>query len=90
MVADLSTAGVRLSGDNLPDEGELLEVKIDQFTSFGTVVWRKDSECGVAFDPPLSESAVETLRSRAGKANLANMSVEERVALEEWLLGGSR
>ena len=87
---DISCTGVGLSGSELPGEGEVLEIKIDRFSTFGTVVWQTDTQCGVAFDPCLEEHEVEVLRSRAGKASLAAMSVVERIALEDWVLGVSR
>lgn len=90
VVVDISCTGVGLSGSELPGEGEVLEIKIDRFSTFGTVVWQTDTQCGVAFDPCLEEHEVEVLRSRAGKASLAAMSVEERIALEDWVLGVSR
>ncbi len=89
VVADLSSTGIRLSGANLPAKGQLLEIKIDTVAAFGSVVWSTNSQCGVAFEPPLASSNVEALRIRAGKTRLSNMSVQERQALEEWLLGVS-
>ena len=90
MVLDISCTGVRLSGEDLPAEGELLDIKVGQLTTFGTVVWTKESQCGVALDPPLAADDVEELRAVAGKASLSTMSLEEQIALEEWLLGISR
>ena len=90
MVLDISSAGVRLSGEELPLEGELIEIRIGHVTSFGRVVWRNEGQCGIAFDPRLRAADVEELRASAGKTSLSSLSLEEQVALEEWLLGISR
>ena len=90
VVADLSSSGIRLKGDDLPSKGQLLEVKLDNVVAFGAVVWSTGSQCGIAFEPALASTDVEALRIRAGKSKLSSMSVQERQALDEWLLGVSR
>lgn len=90
VVADLSCTGIRLSGDDVPQKGELLEIRLDKVGAFGVVVWSARGQCGVAFEPPLREFDVETLRQRTGRASLSKMSPEDRQALDEWLLGVSR
>lgn len=79
-----------MSGDDLPNKGELLEIKLDRVGAFGVVVWSGRGQCGVVFEPPLREFDVEALRQRAGKASLSKMSPEDRQTLDEWLLGVSR
>jgi hypothetical protein len=90
VVADLSCTGICLKGGDLPQSGELLEIKLDQVAGFGSVVWSTGSQCGIAFEPALASTDVEALRIRAGKSKLSSMSVQERQALHEWLLGVSR
>lgn len=90
VVADLSCTGIRLSGDDVPEKGELLEIKLDKLGAFGVVVWSSSEQCGVAFEPSLREFDVEKLRQRTGRGSLSKMSPEERQALDEWLLGVSR
>lgn len=90
IVADLSCTGIRLSGDDVPEKGELLEIRLEKVSAFGIVVWSAGAQCGVAFEPALREFDVEALRQRAGRSSLSKMSLEERQALDEWLLGVSR
>lgn len=90
VVSDLSCTGVRLSGDDLPPRGELLEIKMSDVEAFGTVVWATDSQCGIAFETELASADVDALRLKAGKTCLSNMSVAEQIALDEWVLGVSR
>jgi hypothetical protein len=89
-LADISCGGARLTGHDLPPKGEVLELKVEQVRVFGTVAWCDRTECGIAFDAPLMPFEVERLRRSAGIPALAQMSVDERQALEDWLLGVSR
>jgi hypothetical protein len=89
-LADVSCTGARLIGTDLPCKGELLELQVEQVRVFGTVAWSTGEECGIAFDAPLMPFEVERLRRAAGVPSLASLSVEDRMALEEWLLGISR
>ena len=90
VVVDVSNTGVRLSGRDLPTEGDFMEMKIDRYATFGTVIWRCGMECGVSIDPELTDAQVSELRAKASKAAQSNLSVEERVALDEWTHGISR
>jgi hypothetical protein len=89
-VTDISCTGARLMGSGLPPKGGVLELVVEQVRAFGTVAWSNGSECGVAFDDELTTRQVERLRRMAGIPSLAKLSVEERLALENWLLGAAR
>lgn len=89
-VLDLSCTGARLRGSDLPAANEDLEVKIEAVRAFATVVWSKDDQCGIAFESPLMPFEVERLRGTGTAANLRGLSLEEREALEDWLLGVAR
>lgn len=89
-VLDISCTGARLSGRHLPSRGEEIELKIDEVRVFGTVVWTDDDECGVAFEAPLMPFEVDRLRRKAGVPRLAGLSRQDLLALESWLVGGSR
>jgi hypothetical protein len=89
-VIDISCTGVRLRGRDLPPRGEEMELKVEEVRVFGTVAWAEDSECGVAFEAPLMPFEVDRLRRKAGVPRLASLSVEDRLALETWLVGDAR
>lgn len=87
---DISCTGARLKGSQLPPPGAVAELKIEAIRVFGTVAWSANSECGIAFDEPLTPFEIEGLRRRAGLPSLASLTVDERLAVENWLLGVSR
>lgn len=89
-VIDISCTGVRLRGRDLPSRGEEMELKVEEVRVFGIVAWAEDGECGIAFDAPLMPFEVDRLRRKAGVPRLATLSVEDRIALESWLVGASR
>lgn len=89
-LSDVSCTGAGLLGQNLPPKGEVLELVVEQIRVFGSVAWSTDDECGIAFDAPLMPFEVERLRRAAGIPRLASLSVDDRLALEEWLLGVAR
>jgi hypothetical protein len=89
-IVDLSCTGARLRGYGLPATGEDLELKIESVRVFGAVVWTSANQCGVRFDEPLMPFEVERLRQAGTAANLTHLSVQERLALDEWLVGAGR
>lgn len=89
-LVDLSCTGARLRGAGLPPNGEVLEIKIESVRTFGTVIWSKGDQCGLRFDEPLMPSEVERLRREGTAENLRRLSVDERLALEDWLFGAAR
>jgi hypothetical protein len=89
-VVDVSCTGAHLSGCDLPERGEVVELKIEELRLFGTVAWRERNECGIGFDSSLMPFEVDRLRRKAGAPTLAALSLEDRLAIEEWLLGVSR
>ena len=89
-VIDISCTGIRLRGRDLPPRGEEMELKVEEVRVFGIVAWVEDNECGVAFDAPLMPFEVDRLRRKAGVPRLAALSMEDRLALESWLVGASR
>jgi hypothetical protein len=89
-MTDISCLGARLSGNELPMNGEALELTVEGVRAFGTVAWLNECECGIAFDDPLEPLEVERLRRIAGIPSLAKLSIEQRVALERWLLSEPR
>ena len=88
ILIDLSQTGVRIRGDNLPDEGAELVVSVEALRSFGTIAWKSDGECGIAFDMPLPADVVDTIRHKAAKG--ARLSPELWAAYEDWNGGIAR
>lgn len=86
---DISCAGARLSGRDLPPPGEDVQVRIETVRAFGTIVWSDEEQCGVAFDAPLAPFEVDRLRTDGTAATLTNLSIAERIALEDWLVGAA-
>jgi hypothetical protein len=89
-VIDISCSGVRLRGRGFPSRCDEMELKVEEVRVFGIVAWAEDDECGVAFEAPLMPFEVDRLRRKAGVPRLATLSVEDRLALETWLVGDAR
>lgn len=88
VVIDVSSAGVRLGGDDLPEEGTELVISIETVRAFGRVAWVSARECGIAFDDPLPADAIETFRQRA--ASGAGLTIELKAAYDDWNAGFAR
>lgn len=88
ILIDLSRSGVRLRGDDLPDVGQELFVSFDSIRSFGCVAWKRDGQCGIAFDGPLLSADVEAIRHKAAKGR--GFAPELRAAFDDWTLGLAR
>jgi hypothetical protein len=89
-LVDISETGARLGAEDLPEQGEVVEVTVDGLRTYGTVAWSSDEECGIAFDQRLTLNEVTRLRKRAGFGTGRSLTVDQRVALEQWLNGVSR
>jgi hypothetical protein len=63
---------------------------VENLRAFATVVWSTGDECGVAFDEPFTTFELAGLRQNAGLASLSKLSVDERLAVDQWILGVSR
>lgn len=87
-LVDLSSTGVRLSGEELPDVGEELILSIENIRTFGCIAWKQDGQCGIAFDEPLPPGEVESIRAKA--ASSRGFSPEMRAAFDDWSLGLAR
>jgi hypothetical protein len=77
-----------MSGEKFPDPGELIEVLIHTVRAFGMVIWSRDGECGVEFEPALT--AAELNQLRYGVAKMAGLSPQVKAALEDWDSGFAR
>ena len=89
-LVDVSCAGARLRGTDLPAPGDHFVFKVASVRAFATVAWSLSDECGATFETALSHEEVELLRREAGSPSLAALSPEERLSLEEWITGKAR
>jgi hypothetical protein len=85
---DISQTGARLSGNDLPNEGDELILVVETVRAFGCVAWKHDDECGIAFDGPLPAMDIEILRHKAARGS--GLTPYERAAFEDWTLGLAR
>jgi hypothetical protein len=77
-------------GTDLPNVDELVEVKIERSRAFAQIVWSHGDECGLAFDTKLPANETASLMRDSATAKLTGLSVEERLALQDWLVGVAR
>jgi hypothetical protein len=89
-LVDISCTGARLQASELPAPGEDLDMKIEAVRIFATVIWSSKGQCGIVFDSPLMPFEVDRLQHGATAANLHGLSIEERQARDDWLLGITR
>ena len=89
-LVDLSCSGARLRGPDLPAPGNYISISIETIRVFGTIAWSRRGEGGVDFDAPLMPFEVERLSAAGSRAGRVNLSLEERVALEDWAAGAVR
>lgn len=89
VLVDFSSTGARLRGSQLPPVGEPVSLTIDCVRAFGAVAWREDDLCGVAFDTPLPRFEVDRLR-REATATLAFSTIDEKLAVDDWMSGVAR
>ena len=87
---EVSRAGARLEGPDLPMVGKDLILKCGGIDAFGTVVWAIEGRCGVQFDEPLGPNELITLRHLAVAAEQSGMTPEERQAVADWKNGVAR
>ena len=76
-----------MAGDDLPEPGEHLLLRIGPMQAFGTVVWSLEGQRGVTFETPLADDDVELVRREAGSPSLTSLTPQERLALDDWITG---
>lgn len=86
-IVNVSRSGARLSAPELPAEDEELMFRANRVQAFGKVIWKRGTECGLAFETPLNSGDVDALREDANLPSSIGLSAEEKAALEDWQLG---
>jgi hypothetical protein len=89
-LVDISESGASVQGSNLPHAGEDVELSVGAISTFGRVAWSKRSKCGIEFDERLTLLDLVRLRQGAVSPLTAKLSVDERLALEQWVYGVAR
>lgn len=87
-LVDVSTTGARLRDEDLPAVDEVLELTVGNVRAFAIVRWVSNGECGIAFEPPLTEPEVTSLRHQVMLAR--GLSLETRGAYDDWTQGLAR
>ena len=62
IVENVCASGARLRGKVVPAVGKELMIKVGSMNVLGQVAWSDNEECGIAFDPPLDQQDVTTLK----------------------------
>lgn len=89
VVEDISCTGIRVRGENLPPAGDDVLIDVEKLKVFGRVVWSNEAACGVAFDEPLTRGQFLRIEKALGP-HVRGLSVEERMALSDWMSGFAR
>jgi hypothetical protein len=87
---DVSRAGARLEGADLPAPGKDIVLRCGAIDSLGTVAWNIGGRCGVHFDEPISVQDLITLRNVAVAAERSGITPEELQAAADWANGLAR
>lgn len=87
VLVDLSCTGARVSGDDLPPKGTDLFIRIGPADVFATVAWRRGDMAGIAFDQPITAFEVDQVRRRAAEIKMMQLSPDEKLALDQWMVG---
>lgn len=79
-LVNVSAIGAHLSGTDLPEEGRFVQLRVGNTMAFGTIIWQRDSNCGVQFDAPLAEATIARFRETANQA--AELGLDARLLCE--------
>jgi hypothetical protein len=64
LVADISSAGAKLQGRDLPSPATELLITIGTTEVFAKVSWNQDNECGLNFEIPLTTDQLTAMRAQ--------------------------
>jgi hypothetical protein len=87
---DVSRAGARLEGADLPAVGKDVILRCGGIDTLGTIVWTVGGRCGVQFDEPISTKELVALRNVAVAAERSGITPEELQAEADWMNGLAR
>ena len=78
-ILSISTSGARMRGAHDFNEGDTIRISCLSGQISATVVWVKDSECGIKFSCPLGLKQLSTIRKPGVNGSVA-WSFNERVS----------
>jgi|SRR6185312_249096 len=87
---EVSLAGARIKGRNLPGVGKNVILTCGRIDAFGTIVWASSNRRGIAFDEPISTTELLGLRDASVSAERSGTTPEERQAMADWASGLAR
>ena len=87
---EVSLAGARIKGPNLPGVGRDVILTCGQFDAFGTIVWASSNRRGILFDEPISTTELVALRHESVSAADSGTTPDERQAMADWANGLAR
>lgn len=87
---EVSRAGARLEGADLPAVGKGVILRCGTIDAFGMVAWAVDGRCGVQFDEPLGTQQLIEIRHLALAVEKTQMTPEEIQAISDWKNGLAR
>lgn len=87
---DVSRAGAKLQGAELPDPGKDVILRCGDVDTFATIAWAEGEQRGVTFDEPLSVAELMNLRDLGFAVAQANLTPDDIVAASDWLNGIAR
>ena len=88
VLIDVSSTGARLRGERLPGQGEDLVVNIEGNSTFATVAWSDDGQCGLTFDAPLPAAVLAAIEKKVTRAR--GLPPQMIAALDDWQGGIAR
>lgn len=74
MIEDVAPTGARLRSHRGGREGQQLLIRAGEIKVLASVIWSARDECGIVFDEPLDEGALELLKREAAWATLLGMA----------------
>lgn len=89
-ILDVSRAGARLEGNDLPSVGKDIILRCAKLDTFGTIAWAASGRCGMQFDEPISSGELLALRALSTDYEKSEMTPEERQAAADWANGLAR
>ena len=89
-ILDVSRAGARIEGNDLPSAGKDIILKCAGVDTFGTIAWSTGGRCGMQFEEPISGGELLALRELSAAIEKSEMTPEERQAAADWANGLAR
>jgi len=65
---NVSRRGARLVSPDLPHKGDDVILRAQTVESFGRVVWARNGQCGILFEPPITAGEVAQLQQQVDMA----------------------